>query len=148
MKTKRAFVPRTIDRSVFAILAVLHMASAVYLIGPFYLEVDVQGARAPLMTLFNSSLAVTTYGWALLINGLALLYASAGKRGTKFVSYTAITSGVLLSGFLLRLYSLIGVILALESWRPPQYLSHAATVLILGSYWVYVKVMSREGTSR
>lgn len=139
--TRGAFQPRTIDRAIFAILAVLHMASGLYLSSPWYLDTWDEATKAPLANLFNSNSSVVVYGVLLFLNGLALLYSTAGKHTHRF--YVRITSTALLSGFLMRLYSFIGVGVALESWRPPSYLSHLATVLMLGAYWVYVKVNGR-----
>lgn len=137
----RPFKPSPIDRAIFGILAVLHMASGVYLSSPFYLDTWDEVGKAPLANLFNSDTAVVIYGVLLFLNGIALLYSASGKSATRF--YTRITSAALLSGFLMRLYSFIGVAIALESWRPPSYLSHLATVFILGAYWVWIKVNGR-----
>lgn len=137
---EREYRPRAIDRAIFAILAVLHIANGLYLIGPWYLDNDEAGKR-PLANLFNSDLAVGIFGALLLIDGLFLLYATFG-RGERRI-YTRLVSGALLSGFALRLYSLIGVLLTVESWRPPSYLSQTATVFILGAYWVWVRVSAR-----
>ena len=131
---------RRIDRIVFGILATLHVANGVYLVGPWYLNESETG-KAPLLAMFNSDNAVIVYGILLFIDGLVLLYASAGRSVRRF--YTQIVSYALLAGFLLRLYALIGVALTLESWRPPSYLSHAATVVLLGAYWVWLKVNVR-----
>lgn len=142
MRTERgAFRPRIIDRAMFAILACLHVASGMYLSGPWYLDTWDEGGKAPLANAFNSDTAVVIYGVLLFLNGLVLLYASAGDSINRW--YGRITSTALLTGFLMRLYSLIGVAIALESWRPPNYLSHLATVFILGSYWVWVRVNDR-----
>jgi len=89
--------------------------------------------------MFNSGDAVMTYGILVLVDGIALLYAAVGRG----VNYAKITGYALLAGFLLRLYSLIGVFLISQSWRPPSYLSHAASVLILAVYWIWVKVSER-----
>lgn len=140
MKRKRSGVyqPRAIDRALFGILAGLHVLNGLYLVGPWYLtEGDMGGA--PLFALFSSSTAVIAYGVLLFMDGLALIYASAGRG----VNYTRILSSALLAGFLLRLYALIGVFISLESWRPPAYLSHVATVCALGSYWLWVKFCVR-----
>lgn len=142
MRTTRGdFRPRGIDRAIFAILAVLHMANGVYLSSPFYLDTWNEVGRSPLINLFNSNTAVIIYGAILFVDGVALLYSASAKQTSRF--YTAITSNALLVGFLVRLFSFIGVSLALTSWRPPNYLSHLATVFILGAYWVWVKVNGR-----
>ena len=138
-KVKNVYRPREIDRAIYAILAALHVANGLYLIGPWYLDVTDEG-RAPLISLFNSSAAVIVYGSLLLVNGLMLTYAAAGKSSRL---HTFITENGLLSGFLMRLYALIGVFLVATSWRPPSYLSHFATVLALGAYWLWVKVSVR-----
>lgn len=138
-KSKRGvYTPRTIDRAVFAVLAALHMLNGLYLVGPWYLVENSDG-KAPLFALFDSSTAVIAYGVLLFLNGLALLYGAAGKGK----NYTGILSTALLSGFLLRFYALIGVFIALEEWRPPFYLSHMATVILLASYWLWVRVCVR-----
>ncbi len=140
-KMRGAYRPRAIDRAVFAILAVLHTASALYLVGPWYLTDWDEEGKAPLTQVFHNETAVTVYGGFLLLNGLALIYATAGRSAHRY--YTTITSSALLTGFLLRLYALIGVIAALESWRPPSYLSQLATVALCGAYWVWIKVHAR-----
>lgn len=136
MRALKDYRPRPIDRTIFAILAVLHIANGLYLTGPWYLD-ETNHGQAPLITMFNSSVAAIVYGAILLIDGLALFYASAG-RGARL--YTQVVSGALLTGFLLRLYALIGVFMTSESWRPPGYLSHLATVMMLGAYWIWVRV--------
>lgn len=142
MRTKRGdFRPRGIDRAILAVLAVLNMASGVYLSSPFYLDTWDEVGKSPLINLFNSNTAVIIYGAILVLDGVALLYSAAAKHTSRF--YTTITSNALLVGFLVRLFSFIGVALALNSWRPPTYLSHLATVFILGAYWVWVKVSGR-----
>lgn len=142
MKEKReAFQPRLIDRVIFGILAVLHTMNGIYLVGPWYLDQWDEAGKAPLANVFNSGLAVAAYGFFLLLNGLLLLWATAAQSERKM--YIPILSTVLLTGFLLRLYSLIGVIIVLESWRPPSYLSHLATVVLCGAMWVYVRVSRR-----
>lgn len=119
----------------------LHMANGLYLSSPFYLDNwDVVG-KSPLVNLFSNSSAVLVYGVLLFLNGVSLLYVTAGKSTSRY--YTRITNHALLGGFLLRLFSLIGVFLTLETWRPPTYLSHVTTVLLLGAYWVWVKVSVR-----
>lgn len=134
--------PRFIDKVVLGVLGTLHLANGAYLIGPWYLDTWVDEGKAPLQTLFNSGTAVAIYGAFLFFNGLFLYYASAGRTQDRW--YTPIVKYTLLTGFLARFYSLIGVVIVLESWRPPSYLSHTATVLILGSYWVWVKVDTRN----
>ena len=127
----------------FGILGVLCVTSATYVVGPWYLDEwdDTVGGKPPLYSIFQADAPVMLYGVALLACGLLLIYASAGRSTRRF--YTQITSWALLGGFLLRLYSLIGVLLALETWRPPNYLSHLATVVALGAYWVWVRVSIR-----
>lgn len=138
-KMKRGiYHPRSIDRAIFGILGALHLCSGIYLIGPWYLN-ETESGKAPLFAMFNSETAVSAYGVMLLLTALALLYATVGRG----VYFTKILSAALLTAFLTRLYSLIGVFLTVESWRPPSYLSHAATVVILGSYWVWVRTCAR-----
>lgn len=137
---RNRFRPRSIDRWVFAILSVLHIANGLYLIGPWYLEESESGKR-PLANLFNNDLAVSVFGLLILIDGLVLLYAATSKGHHRI--YTRLVSGALLTGFLLRLYSLIGVLLVIQSWRPPSYLSQTAAVAILGAYWLWVRVHAR-----
>lgn len=142
MREKRgAYRPRYVDRAVFAILAVLHMANGAYVTGPWYLDTWDEVGKAPLQNAFNSDAAVSVYGALLFLNGIALMYAAVAKSATK--GYTQTLSYTLVSGFLLRLYAFIGVMVALESWRPPSYASHLATVFILGAYWVWVRVNVR-----
>ena len=137
---ERKYTPRAIDRAIFAILAVLHIANGLYLVGPWYLD-ETDSGKQPLINLFNSDTAVSVFGLLLLVDGLFLLYATAG-RGARAL-YTRLVSGALLSGFALRLYSLIGVLITIDSWRPPSYLSQTASVFILGAYWVWVRVSAR-----
>lgn len=140
MKREReVFRPRAIDRAMFAILATLHVANGLYLVGPWYLD-ETDTGKAPLIAMFNSMWAVVIYGGLLLFNGLMLFYATAGRSGRR---HTFMTELAMLWGFLLRLYALIGVFLVAESWKPPSYLSHVATVAMLGAYWVWVKVNVR-----
>lgn len=127
---------------VFGVMAMLHVTNGLYLVGPWYLDEWNETGKAPLYNLFNSNDAVVSYGAFLVLNGLLLFYASAGRSDRRF--YTPILSGTLLTGFLVRLYSLIGTLMILESWRPPSYLSHAATVLMLGAYWVLIRVDSNN----
>lgn len=138
---KGAYRPRAIDRVVFGVLATLVFASGFYLVGPWYLSAALDGSKAPIINLLDNATAVRVFGVFLVLDGLALFYASAGRSAHRL--YTSIVSYALLGGFLLRLYSLIGVIMTLESWRPPTYLSHALTVILFGSYWVWVKVNVR-----
>ena len=133
------FVPRTIDRVVFAVLGLVMLINGFYLAGPYYLDVARSGNDAPLYSLLNSPEMVTTFGTLMFLTGVALAYSAFGKG----VYYAKITAYALLAGFLLRLYSLIGVFLTLESWRPPSYVSHAATVLLFGGYYVAVRVNER-----
>jgi hypothetical protein len=137
---KRAnFQPKAADRAIFAILALLHICNGVYLVGPWYLD-DIGAEKAPLYSLFIDHDAVAAYGVLILLDGLFLAYAATAK-----VSWfnTKITANALLAGFLLRLYSLIGVFLTIDSWRPPSYLSHIATVCILGVMWILVRISER-----
>lgn len=138
-KGKGTFKPNIIDRVAFCILGLLLVANGLYLSGPWYLD-SVEGERAPLMNALSSQYAVVTYGVLLLIAGTALCYVSFRAPSR---TNTRILRNALLYGFLLRLYSLIGVLLTSESWRPPSYLSHAATVALMGAYWVWVKVDER-----
>ncbi len=142
MKQKRLtpYKPRTIDRVVFGILAVAFVTGAAYLIGPWYLTVT-EGARTPLYAMINNHNIIILYGVLLFIDGLVLLYASVSDGNTR--RYTHIVTNGLLVGFLLRLYSLIGVFLTLDSWKPPSYISQTAIVLITGSYWLWVRVNAR-----
>lgn len=139
-RVKEVFRPRGIDRALFAILAALHVANGLYLVGPWYLD-QTDSTASPLIAMFDNSWGVATYGTLLLVDGLALMYVAAtgSSRTTTFI-----TENALLAGFLLRLYSLIGVLVVVESWRPPAYLSHISTVAALGAYWVWVKVSVRN----
>lgn len=130
--------PRIIDRAVFGLLAALHILSALYLVGPWYLETGDLG-KSPLMNLFENPTAVIVYGVFVFMTGIGLLYATAanGKHYTTILSYS------LLVGFLLRLYALIGVIASLDSWRPPSYLSQSVIVLLMAAYWLWVKYCVR-----
>lgn len=133
---KVEFKFRPIDRAVVAILAALNAANGLYLIGPWYLERTADGT-SPLYTLFQSRTAICAYGIGLFLNGVALAFA-ARKRVVR-TNHIFSLSNLLFAGFLIRLYSLIGVFVALEYWLPPTYLSHVATVLILGAEWVWIK---------
>lgn len=136
----KVFVPRSIDRAIFAILAALHVANGAYLIGPWYLD-EYESGKAPLYDMFNSDLAVSTYGAVLFLNGVVLLTLSCVRHTHKH--YAAVLGITLLTGFLMRLYAFIAVLMIVESWRPPSYLSHLASVGILGSYWVWVRLSGR-----
>lgn len=142
-KMRGDYKPRAIDRVIIGILGVLCATSAAYVVGPWYLDEldDTVDGKSPLYSIFQADTPIMLYGVALLACGLLLIYASAGRSTRRF--YTQITSGALLGGFLLRLYSLIGVLMSLETWRPPNYLSHVATVVALGAYWVWVRVSIR-----
>lgn len=135
------FVPRGIDRIVFALLGAVCLSSSAYVVGPWYLEIRVDGDEAPLFNLFNDTRVVLAYGMSLGVVSLGLFFAALISHRIK--GYTTILLASLLSGFLLRLYDLISVFMALESWRPPTYISQAATIVILGSYWVWVRVYAR-----
>lgn len=139
-KRGKEYKPRSIDRAVFNILAAVLVLSGGYIVGPWYLTEDGQ-TSAPLYTLFENRSVVIVFGTLLLICGFSLFWSAWAKGGTRF--YTSVVQYTLLSAFLLRLYSIIGVAFALDSWRPPGYLSQGAVVLILGSYWVWVKVNVR-----
>lgn len=136
------FVPRLLDRALFAIFGVLHVALGAYSAGPWYLEIT-EGRASPLLNLWNAPVAVMLYGSFLLIDGIVLLVIAARNPSR---TLTIVTAYALLGGFLLRLYSFIGTVLVLDSFLPPQYLSHLATVFALGALWVYVKVNSNERT--
>ena len=142
MKTKKdriEFQPRVIDKAIFAALGFVVFLSGLYLIGPWYIDITALGNKAPIIHLVGNLYAVKIYAILLVLDGLALFYASAGRG----VFYTRIVANALLAGFLLRLYSLIGVFLTLESWRPPGYLSQVAVVMLLGAMWVWVRVSER-----
>ena len=138
-RVKEVYRPRGIDRALFAILAALYVANGLYLVGPWYL--DQNDGSQPLLTVFTNGWAVATYGVLLIVDGLALAYTAASGVGRV---HSFITQNALLVGFLLRLYALIGVLMVAESWRPPSYLGHMATVAALGTYWVWVKVSVRN----
>jgi hypothetical protein len=140
-KVQGAYRPRSVDRAVYAILAAVCITNGGYVVGPWYLHSDNEGARAPLIALFNNPQLVNIFGFILIGVGIALTYATASAGGSR--KYTNVLSYSLLLAFLLRLYSFIGVVMTLESWRPPNYTSHAATVLITGAFWVWVKVNDR-----
>lgn len=142
-KTRGDYEPRVINRVLFGILGVLCTSSALYVIGPWYLDEweETVGGKSPLYSIFQADTPIMIYGFALLVSGLLIIYASAGRSAHRY--YTQIISWALLGGFLLRLYSLIGVVISLESWRPPSYLSQLATVVMLGAYWVWVRVSIR-----
>lgn len=140
MRGKKEFVPRVIDRAMFGILAVLHGVTALYVLGPWYIDTH-DTIETPLIDAFDNHLFLTAYGVLLLLDGLALAYITLKS---KIAHYTAILSNVLMAGFLLRLFALIGVIASLETWRPPTYLSHAATIFIVGAYWIYVQTERDE----
>lgn len=139
-KVTGTYTPRSVDRAVYAILAAVCITNGGYVVGPWYL--DTNGAeQAPLVALFNDDLLVYVFGIAVIVVGLALAWASAARGANR--RYSIILTNALLLGFLLRLYSLIGVMVTLESWRPPNYISHIATLLITGAFWVWVKVNDR-----
>lgn len=129
---------RAIDRTIIIILAILHVANGLYLCGPWYLSTWRDGESAPLYLLFNNTAAVSAYGMLLLINGIILGYGAIANHTAPY-RMKALVYGLAI-GFSLRLYSLIGAIYTLESWKSPTYLSHAATVAICGALWVSIKL--------
>lgn len=141
MKRKRGiFQPSVLDRIAFGILAALHLVGGLYVAGPWYVNIW-YNSPAPLQAMFNSAGAVMLFGALLFVTGVGLVYATAG-RGTRRY-YRTITGSALLSGFLLQLYWLIGTILVLPSWRPPIYLSDIIVVVMLGAYWIWVRIHVR-----
>jgi len=141
-KVKGAYQPRIIDRVVYAALAVVCIISGGYAVGPWYLEVDESGAPAPtIASLFNNPELVNIFGFMVIVVGFGLLYGAFAKAPNR--RYTHILSYSLLLAFLLRLYSLIGAIVVLESWKPPNFINPAALVVVLGGYWLWVKVNDR-----
>ena len=134
----RGYRLTAIDRAVILILSFVCVVNGVYLIGPWYLEVRRDGDAAPLYSLFNSEAAVSVYGALLLVVSSILIFLSFRMKTT--AASTRVLAAALLGGFLLRLYSTIGALLATESWRPPTYISQVATVFLFGAYWLWVKV--------
>ncbi len=132
---QRVFSLRPIDRAVIVIIAVLLMVTGLYLVGPWYITVTDTG-KSPLYKLLQDGTVLTAYGVLLILDGVALIYSVINNK-------TSILTNALLTGFLLRLYALIGVLVTQESWLPPSYLSLAATVFITGSYWVWIRVNER-----
>lgn len=122
---------RPIDTANIRILGILHLVNGLYLIGPWYISTTTGGDDSPLFVLFGSVAAVKVFGSLLIIQATALLL-------TTVMGYRKVLEWSLLSGFLLSLYSLIGVLSAMK-WLPPTYVSQAATVLILGAYWVWTR---------
>jgi hypothetical protein len=140
MRGKGSFVPRPIDRAVFGILAALFAANSIYLVGPWYLDTP-YGQHSALYSLFANHTGVILYGVLVCFDSLALIFAAASKGGN--VVYSRVVANALLAGFLLRLYSFIGVMAALDSWRPPDYLSHFATILLCGAFFLWVRLSER-----
>lgn len=141
MKKKRGvYKPTFIDRVMFGIMAAVCIAAGSYAAGPWYLDKN-NGDNAPLISLFIDSQVLFAYGIAVVVVGFALIYACVGRSTNRM--YTTITSIALLTGFLLRLYSLIGVMITLETWRPPSYITQIAFVLVMGSYWLWVSFNAR-----
>ena len=139
-KKRGVWKPTPFERAVVSIIGSLFIFNGAYLVGPWYLTVTDDGAQAPLFSLFNSDTAVQIYGVLLLVDGLALLFASGVL---KRMFNARIVRNAVLAGFLLRLYSLIGVFLTLESWRPPSYASHTATVMITAALWLWIRFNER-----
>lgn len=135
---KEVYVPRIIDKAIFAILGMLMLLIGLYVVGPWYVD-DTHGVKSPLLSLLESHIGLIGYGCLSIIDGIALLYATAGDGEW----HTRITSDALLAGFLLRLYALFGVILTLHSWKPPVYLVQGVVVLIFGAMWVWVRVNAK-----
>lgn len=136
---KGMFAYRPIDRAVIGILAVVNVLNGLYVAGPWYLPIiPTTGQIAPMQALFHGTIAIHVFGAILLCNGLWLLWLV--RRSS--VSYRILTTA-LFTGFFLRLYSLIGVLILLSSPIPPTYISHAGGVFIIGSYWVWVKYNER-----
>jgi|SRR6478735_3701009 len=129
----RVFKFRPIDRAIVLILATLFVVNGLYLVGPWYKE-QTNGNDSPIYGLFSNPVSVVIFGSLLVINGFVLFWTAHRKTTRKAVLSTA-----LMAGFLLRLYSLIGVFIANPQLLPPTYTSHAATVLILSAMWVHVK---------
>lgn len=130
-----------IDRIVFGVLGSICVVSGSYVIGPWYLDLRIEEDKAPLQSLFNDDHVVTIYGVLLLLVAGGLFFAALAKDTA--AGYTSVVSITLLTAFLVRLYSLISIVLVLDSWRPPTYTSHAAIVIVLGAYWVWVRVNVR-----
>lgn len=137
---KKGIVLRSIDRYVIGLLAALLAASGLYLAGPWYLT-EQTGGQSPIYAMFQSTVGTAIFGVIYIINGIALAWCVA-QRGPVVKPFLACA---LFTGFLMRLYTLIGAILVLESWRPPNYLSALALVFAFGGYWVWV--MGNEGTT-
>lgn len=145
MRKKRGdFKPSPIDRITLGVLATVCIFAGVYVVGPWYLDewASAVGGKSPLFSLFNADLPILIYGAGLVSSGSLLMFVSLVPHTV--THYTQLAIYALLIAFLFRLYALIGVFLTLESWRPPNYLSHIATVVLLGAYWVWVKVETRE----
>lgn len=134
---------RPIDRWIIGLLAALVAASGLYLVGPWYLETKPDGDPNPVFYLVNNVYVVKGIGAGMII--AAGFMGWAARAG---VARVKVLSSALFAAFLLRLFTLMGTLLTIESWRPPGYLSPLFTVLLSGALWVWVKVGDHEGTTR
>ena len=125
---------RKIDRAVLVIVSVVLILSGIYLAGPWYIPV-VAGTEAPLYSLLATDGYITTFG---------IVQAAVGVGLAICALLTSVPRGVLstivFTAFAVRLYSTIGVYIALNGkFLPPSYLYQTAIVAILGAYWLFVK---------
>ena len=125
---------RRIDRAVLCIVAVVLVLSGLYLAGPWYIPV-VAGSEQPIYKLLSTNHAVQAFGIIELVVGVCLAFCALLPTIPR-----GVLSTVVFAAFMVRLYSTIGVFIALNGkFLPPSYLSQTAIVAILGAYWLFVK---------
>lgn len=129
---------RPIDRWVIGLLAAVMAVGGLYLAGPWYLEFD-NGKQGAVYYLTHNIYSVKVVGLAMLATAAGMIYSIRTE-----VARSLLLSSSLLAAFLLRTYTLIGSLLTLESWRPPNYISPLFTVALAGVLWIWVR--RHEGT--
>lgn len=125
---------RNIDRCILSVLGGVIFLAGLYLVGPWYIE-TIDRQLSSTLSLFGSRNAVNIYGGLELAVGLILMIAVWFKRITRGWITT-----IIFLAFVVRLYSTIGVVIALNGeYLPPRYLSQVGLLVVLGIYWLYLK---------
>lgn len=128
-----ANILRPIDKGILVVIGLIMVVSGTYLVGPWYIE-TIGKVEQPVYRLFADRNSVIAFGCLQVIAGAGLLVAPFIKRAVKKV-----LTKVIFFAFLVRLYSTIGVVIALNGkFLPPNYLSQIGVVVMLGLYWLYL----------
>lgn len=126
-----------LDRVFLVFISIINMLTGIYICGPWHID-EIADQKHFMYQLFYYQPLISLYGIVLVVASATLGLIVMSKVYCFW--YTFAITALLKTIFMLKLFSFVGLLISMESWRPPTYLYHLPMLVILGGYWIWLTI--------